>query len=308
MFRKKDSSSQNVDQVVAKAVNYELTIADLAQRSQRRAWMVATASLMMSLLLAGGYYYMLPLKEKVPYLVMADASSGTATVARLQGDFYNQQITSSEAINRSNVAQYVTARESYDSEIMTLRDWNLVFIMSTASVGAGHKQLYMENNPDNPFLKYGKSKAIRVKILSITPLGQRPSGGFRGAAVRIQRTLYEKTTGTSSFIDNKLITLAFDYNDNLKLDEQDRLQNPLGFQVTEYRVDNDYDKAVPDVGAPVASSTTQPSPPQQQGTAVPQSVDQASVPAIGVAVPAATETASGTAEGISIGNDGAKGQ
>ncbi|MCS3745075.1 type IV secretion system protein VirB8 [Xanthomonas arboricola] len=306
MFRKKEPSHQ-VDQVVAKAVNYELTIADLAQRSQRRAWMVATTSLAVSVMLAGGYYYMLPLKEKVPYLVMADASTGTATVARLQGDFYNQQITSSEAINRSNVAQYVTARESYDSEIMTLRDWNLVFIMSTTQVGAGHKQLYMENNPDNPFLKYGKAKSIRVKILSITPLGQRASGGFRGAAVRIQRNLYEKTTGISTFIDNKLITLAFDYNNNLKLDEQDRLQNPLGFQVTEYRVDNDYDKAPPDVGSPATGPSASASGVQPQVIATP-SPDLAA-PAIGVAVPTTTEPdAARSAEGISIGTDGARGQ
>ncbi|MCW2036412.1 type IV secretion system protein [Xanthomonas campestris pv. raphani] len=306
MFRKKEPSRQ-VDQVVAKAVNYELTIADLAQRSQRRAWMVATTSLAVSVMLAGGYYYMLPLKEKVPYLVMADASTGTATVARLQGDFYNQQITSSEAINRSNVAQYVTARESYDSEIMTLRDWNLVFIMSTAQVGAGHKQLYMENNPDNPFLKYGKAKSIRVKILSITPLGQRASGGFRGAAVRIQRNLYEKTTGISTFIDNKLITLAFDYNDNLKLDEQDRLQNPLGFQVTEYRVDNDYDKAPPDVGTPATGPSASAGSAQPQIVASPNS--DLAAPAIGIAVPATAEPdAARSAEGISIGTDGARGQ
>ncbi|WP_372360897.1 virB8 family protein [Xanthomonas sp. NCPPB 1325] len=306
MFRKKEPSRQ-VDQVVAKAVNYELTIADLAQRSQKRAWMVATVSLAVSVMLAGGYYYMLPLKEKVPYLVMADASTGTATVARLQGDFYNQQITSSEAINRSNVAQYVTARESYDSEIMTLRDWNLVFIMSTPQVGAGHKQLYMENNPDNPFLKYGKGKSIRVKILSITPLGQRAGGGFRGAAVRIQRNLYEKTTGISTFIDNKLVTLAFDYNDNLKLDEQDRLQNPLGFQVTEYRIDNDYDKAPPDVGAPPSGASVAAGVAQPQVVAIPNS--DLAVPAIGVAVPAGTNPdVAGAAEGISIGTDGARGQ
>jgi type IV secretion system protein VirB8 len=306
MFRKKDSSSEKLDQVVAKGVSYELTIADLAQRSQRRAWMVATASLAVSVMLAGGYYYMLPLKEKVPYIVMADAYSGTATVARLQGDFYNQQITSSEAINRSNVAQYVTARESYDSEIMSLRDWNLVFIMSTPAVGAGHRQLYMENNPDSPYVKYGKGRAIRVKILSITPLGMRPNGGFRGAAVRIQRSLYEKSTGVSSFLDNKLVTMAFAYNDNLKMDEQDRLQNPLGFQVTEYRVDNDYDKAIPTIeNRTVDASASATSPPS--GVSPPAAATQ-SAPAIGTEVPSASVNGTAPAEGISIGNDGAKRQ
>ena len=104
MFRKKDpGNSPKVEQSVAKAVSYEITVADMARRSERRAWWVATGSLLMSLALAGGYYYMLPLKEKVPFLVMADAYTGTATVARLSGTFQGETITTNEAINRSNV-------------------------------------------------------------------------------------------------------------------------------------------------------------------------------------------------------------
>jgi len=50
MFRKKDAgNSQKVEQSVAKAVSYEITVADMARRSERRAWWVATASLLMSL-------------------------------------------------------------------------------------------------------------------------------------------------------------------------------------------------------------------------------------------------------------------
>uniref|UniRef100_UPI00358FE66B hypothetical protein n=1 Tax=Klebsiella pneumoniae TaxID=573 RepID=UPI00358FE66B len=37
----------------------------------------------------------------------------------------------------------------------------------------------------------------------------------------------------------------FEYNQNLALSEQDRILNPLAFQVTEYRVDNDYSRGVP---------------------------------------------------------------
>ena len=50
-----------IENAVAKAVDFEVTIADLASRSERRAWLVAWAAIVMSLLLAGGYYYMLPL-------------------------------------------------------------------------------------------------------------------------------------------------------------------------------------------------------------------------------------------------------
>lgn len=243
--RKEAGSSQKVDQAVAKAVSYELTVADMARRSERRAWWVATGSLLMSLALAGGYYYMLPLKEKVPFLVMADAYTGTATVARLSGTFRGETITANEAINRSNVAQYVLARESFDSAVMGLRDWDLVFTMSSEPVAATQRHRYANNNPQNPVYVYGASKAIRIKILSITPLGVEPNGSFRGASVRIQRSLLDKRTGAAQFLDNQLVTMRFEYRSDLALSEQDRVLNPLAFQVTEYRVDNDYARGVP---------------------------------------------------------------
>ncbi|WP_369039092.1 virB8 family protein [Stenotrophomonas maltophilia] len=246
MFRKKDAgNSPKVEQSVAKAVSYEITVADMARRSERRAWWVATGSLLMSLALAGGYYYMLPLKEKVPFLVMADAYTGTATVARLRGTFQGETITTNEAVNRSNVAQYVLARESYDSAVMGLRDWELVFVMSNGPVAQSMKLRYAGNNPQNPFVMYGREKAIRVKILSITPLAAQANGSFRGASVRIQRSLLDKRTGVSTYLDNQLVTMRFEYNQNLALSEQDRVLNPLAFQVTEYRVDNDYARGVP---------------------------------------------------------------
>lgn len=246
MFRKKETgSSQKVDQAVAKAVSYELTVADMARRSERRAWWVASASLVMSLALAGGYYYMLPLKEKVPFLVMADAYTGNATVARLTGTFGEQGITANEAINRSNVAQYVMARESFDSAVMGLRDWDLVFTMSSEPVAASMNQRYANNNPKNPVFVYGTHQAIRVKILSITPLGAEGNGSFKGASVRIQRSLLDKRTAVAQFLDNQLVTMRFEYKPDLALSEQDRILNPLSFYVTEYRVDNDYARGVP---------------------------------------------------------------
>lgn len=97
-----------------KSSSYEVTIADMARRSERRAWRIAAAATLMSLMLGAGYFYFLPLKEKVPYLVMADAYTGTSTVARLRDDFSKSSITASEAINRSNVAHFILAREGGD--------------------------------------------------------------------------------------------------------------------------------------------------------------------------------------------------
>ena len=73
MIGSRRRSGPAVEAAVAKAVNYEITVADLARRSERRAWWVAAASVLMSLCLAAVLAWMQPLKREVPYLVMADA-------------------------------------------------------------------------------------------------------------------------------------------------------------------------------------------------------------------------------------------
>ena len=228
-----------IEHAVSRAVNFELTIADLARRSERRAWRVATAALAMSLVLLGGYFYLLPLKEKVPYLVMADAFTGTSTVARLTGDFNHNSITTSDAVNRSNIAHFVLARESYDYALIRLRDWTTVYTMASPDVAAAYTRLHSSQNPDSPYNLYGKAKSIRVAILSIQLLGGERSTA-QGATIRFQRSLYDHANATSQPLDSKIATLQFTYKSALAMDEKDRIENPLGFQVSSYRVDNDY--------------------------------------------------------------------
>lgn len=236
----KKTPNQKVDEAVAKSINFELTIADIARRSERRAWWVASSAIAMAIILAGGYFFMLPLKEKVPYLVMADAYTGTSTVARLDGDIVEQRISTSEAINRSNVAHFVLARESYDVTMINLRDWTTVLTMSAPDVAAAYQTLYAPTNPDNPYKLYGRDRAIRTNILSIVLVGGGNGQPFKGATVRFQRSVYDKRTGATQPLDNKIATLAFAYKPNLKMDEKYRIENPLGFQITSYRVDSDY--------------------------------------------------------------------
>lgn len=243
MFRNKNTPK--VEGAVSRAVNFEVTIADIARRSERRAWLVAFSAILMSLLLAGGYFYMLPLKEKVPYLVMADAYTGTSTVARLTEDFSNRSISSSEAINRSNVAHFILARESYDVAMINLRDWATVYTMSSAEVAAEYSALHANNNMASPYNTYGRDRAIRVKILSTVLIGGGQGITPKGATVRFQRSLFDKASGASKPLDSKIATLEFEYKPNLKMDEEKRIENPLGFQVTGYRVDSDYAASPP---------------------------------------------------------------
>src|SRR5690606_4872633 len=127
-------------------------------RSERRAWIVAWCAIVMSLLLAGGYFLFLPLKEKVPYLVMADPYTGTATVARLVGNFQDRDVTTEEAINKSNVAQFVLARESYDSGLIGERNWRTTLSMAGTAVASPYIALHSETNPEQPARIYAGAR------------------------------------------------------------------------------------------------------------------------------------------------------
>ncbi|UGB39397.1 virB8 family protein [Frateuria soli] len=260
------TGSRKVEDAVARAVNYELSIVDIARRSERRAWWVAFCAIGMSLVLAGGYIYMLPLKQKVPYLVMADAYTGTSTVARLTEDLTHRRISTSEAINRSNVAHFVMARESYDLALLKLGDWTTVQTMASPRVKADYTRLYSPMNPDSPYKIYGKDKAIRVRLLSIVLIGGGTGRTPTGATVRFQRSLYDKQSGVTQPLDSKIATMEFTYKANLEMDDRNRIENPLGFWVTGYRVDNDYATSAP---AEIPGASVQ---------AVKPAVDPATVP------------------------------
>lgn len=238
------ASTPQVEQAVSRAVNYEITVADIARRSQRRAWLVAWCAVLMSLILAGGYFVFLPLKEKVPYLVMADPYTGTATIARLHGNLDDIGISRQEALAKSNVAQFILARESYDSGLVGQRNWRTVLTMAGSRVAPAYVAVHAMDNPRRPAALYGASRAMHVRILSITLIGGHDKP-YTGATVRFQRSLFDKSRGKSEPVDSRIATLEFAYKPGLQLSDEDRLLNPLGFRVENYRVESDYAAVAP---------------------------------------------------------------
>lgn len=255
------SPETSIEQAIARSVDFESSIADIARRSERHAWIVAFGALVLSLILLGGYFYLLPLKQKVPYVVMADAYTGTSSLARLTDDFASRHITANEAINRSNVAHFVLARESYDLSTIALHDWNTVLAMAAPGLAEAYRRWVSPMDPDGPYKAYGRKQAVRVKIHSIVLSGGGPGQTPQGATVRFQRNLYDEANGASRPIDNKIATLTFTYKPDLQMSPPAMIENPLGFQVTTYRDDDDY--ATP----PPVEVSWAPIVPQPQATA-----------------------------------------
>ncbi len=286
IFRKKEETSK-VKGALQKAVSYELTIADMAKRSEKRAWQVATGAIVLSLVLAGGYFMLLPLKEKAPFLVLVDPYSGDVQASRLVPNVLDKAITGSEAISRASVQRFVLARESYDWSTLSGRygDWQTAYLLASSEVGAQIRSDYSLKNPGSPINLYGKTDAVRIQLLSTTIVGNGLGSNTGTATVRFQRSLLDKKSGTTKFLDNKLATLTFKYNKNLRLDEDQRIINPLGFQILSYKVDNDYvatpasvppSDVGPDGGANGDSAMSVPSPGSSQVSGVSEGINQES--------------------------------
>lgn len=287
MFGKRNAASPGIERAIVQGVSYELTLAERMRRSERRAWTVASCAVAMSLLLAGGYFLFLPLKERVPYLVMADPYTGTATVARLVGDFHDRDVTAEEAINKSNVARFVLSRETYDSGLVGQQNWRTTLAMADSGVAPAYIALHSESNLERPNRIYGTARAVRVRILSIVLIGGGAGRRPTGATVRFQRSIYDKGRGRAEPLDSKIATLEFRYDRDLRLAEEDRLLNPLGFRVTNYRVDNDYaplPAPEPDLPAPapesaVSAAAFPPAPPVPDAAALASSQAADAMPA-----------------------------
>jgi type IV secretion system protein VirB8 len=233
----KSLSSQN-NKMIDRSVNFEISLSQKTKESERRAWIVAIVSAALVVALIIAFAIILPLKEKIPYLVITDSITGNTVLTKITGDFGVDEITRNEAVNKSNVAKFLRARESYDYEIITRTDWNVVHSMAVPTVAAPYGEQYLESSTKNPDKLYGRDKVVRVEIKTLV-LSNPPDNlkRYTGATVRFDKSVVGRRDNRIESKESFIATIAFEYSANLKMTEELRLENPLGFRVTSYRVD-----------------------------------------------------------------------
>ena len=237
--------TEATQEVLKKSMDFESNVVSMVKRSERRAWIVAMSSMFVTVCLVGAIAYMLPLKEKIPYLVTVDLKRSTSTVSYLRDDVAASGIYASEALNRSYVARFVQAREGYDWDTINEHDWEYVSSMSNDAV-RGLFVNQFDGTANSPEKKWGRENAIRIKVNSIVFSGLDEERGARptGATVRFERWKFDKRSGKSDYLSSHVATLRYEFKSNLKMNETLRLRNPLGFQVTAFKVDDEFNAPV----------------------------------------------------------------
>lgn len=168
-----------------------------------------------------------PLKTVEPFVIQVDQRSGiTQTVDPLTV----KELTANEAVNNFYIVQYVRSRETYSITDLA-RSYNIVRIMSDRDrVYPEFVQQADPNNPRSNAARLGSSGLRIVKFKSITYLNPQ--------LVQLRLLIEEKTDAANYRQEHKIALVAFEYV-KMSLTTEDRYINPLGFRVTDYRVDED---------------------------------------------------------------------
>lgn len=193
------------------------------ERSARIAWFVAISASVVAVVSVFAIAGLTPLKTVEPFVVRVDNSTGIVDVVSALTATAG---TYDEAVTKYFAARYVRAREGYvwsEGE----QNFRTVALLSTQLEQSRFAASYRGSNPDSPQNTYGRSTTSRINIVSISLINANV------ASVRYMRTV---TRGDDVRTTHWVATLTFSYV-NAPMSSTDRLVNPLGFVVSEYRAD-----------------------------------------------------------------------
>lgn len=195
----------------------------LAHRSQRVAWFVAAVAVVAAVAACIAIVGLTPLHRIEPFVVRVDQSTGVVEAVSRLNDTSN---TATEAVNKYMVGKYVRAREEYSRELAPV-NYKTVALMSAAPVAQAYHEWFKPDSAQSPLKVYGATANVTVRILNVSFLAPNI------ASVRYERTIRGVDGASRS---TWLATITFRYS-NAPMTEDDRLVNPIGFEVTDYRND-----------------------------------------------------------------------
>jgi type IV secretion system protein VirB8 len=218
---------------------WEIDRALMLERSERRAWWVAIAGLLLGLIGIAAVFVQGPLRRVVEIPIVVDRVTGEATI---QQRLSVETIPPMESLDKHNLATFVRAREGY-SWMFLQRDFDQVARMAVPAVFNDYNRQFEGDAALQKRLGAGEDWRISIVGVRLTASGR---SGNRGEAqvtydkiVRLtDRNLPELTT-------RHVASVVFEYQPKVLAKEKDRLENPFGFVVVAYRSDPEINTAAP---------------------------------------------------------------
>jgi type IV secretion system protein VirB8 len=212
---------------LAEAASWDRDRARVAQASARRAWWLAGAAGMLATLAIGAVALLTPLKSVEPFVIRVDNATGIVDVVPV----YTGTREASELVTRHLLNAYVSARERYVYATAE-SDYETVGAYQSAQLNQEWLAAWDRNNPQSPLVLFRDGTTVRVQVKAISFL-KRANGISDLAQVRFIRFTRAAGAGLEQ-PSHWIATLQYAYGEPAK-DQRQRLMNPLGFKILEYR-------------------------------------------------------------------------
>lgn len=197
------------------------------ERSRRIAWIVAGVAAGIALFEAIALIVLLPLKTVEPYTLLVDRQTG---YVQALSPMRRETIAPDAALTRSFLVQYVIAREGYSLPSLQ-SDYRKVALWSAGEARERYVRSMQPDNPQSPLATLPRRAIVAVGIRSVSSLSAQT------AMVRF--TTRRSDPGASEQLPQFWAAVISYRFSGAEMTAEDRLINPLGFQVTRYRRDTE---------------------------------------------------------------------
>lgn len=212
-------------QYYVEGMTWEHDISRRNRNSRALAWIVASVMSVIAVASLGTLALLVPLKTYEPYMVVVDKATGFVEVKRPMAE---GPLTQDEAVTTFNVVRYVRTRETYDPK--ALKDnFDLAQLLATGDAARELTEIFSPGNPQNPVKLLGANTITTVSVKSVT---------FPNNRTALVRFSTEEKSAINITSRNWVSLIRFRYTAAPMRNEY-RFDNPLGFQVLEYRRDQE---------------------------------------------------------------------
>jgi type IV secretion system protein VirB8 len=213
----------------------------LEARQLRTAWLIAGGATVVALCEAAALVALAPLKTAVPYTLLVDRQTGYVEALK---PLERETIAPDRALTRSFLAQYVIARESFAIDSLK-DDYRKVALWSAGEARDRYVAGMQATNPASPLATLPRRALVSVTINSVSSLNADTS--------LVRFTTTRADLGAQDQPSQHWAAVITWRYSGAEMTADDRLLNPLGFQVTRYRRDAETvpEPAPPPVPVPV---------------------------------------------------------
>jgi type IV secretion system protein VirB8 len=209
--------------------------------SKKIAWIIAAVATAVALIEGIALIMLLPLKTIVPYTLLVDRQTGYVEELK---PLEQRTIDPDAALVRSFLVQYVIGRESFD--INSVKDsYRKVALWSADEARTRYVAEMQATNPESLLARLPRSAVVQVRILSVSSIGKNSS--------MVRFTSQRNDGGAPGQPPQNWVAVINYRFSGAAMSAEDRMTNPLGFQVVRYRRNAE---TLPEPGATIPSPTT----------------------------------------------------